>query len=287
MKNILLIGADGQVGFELKSSLECLGNVIACTRKELDLGDSAHVIAQVKNFKPAIIVNAAAYTAVDRAENEPELALQINGIAPGILAEEAKRLNALLVHYSTDYVFDGDSKVPYIEKDAPNPLNVYGLTKLIGEKNIQAIEGPHLILRTSWVYSRRGHNFLKTMLKLADTGREISVVSDQFGAPTWSRFLAEHTAKILMILQNANDPEKLYGLYHLTPTGSTSWYGFAKAIFAQQDKNPILNAITSEQYVSAAKRPLNSVLSSAKLTKAFGLQLPTWQSGLESCLNEV
>ncbi|MBA2727938.1 MAG: dTDP-4-dehydrorhamnose reductase [Parachlamydiaceae bacterium] len=287
MSNILLIGAYGQVGYELRSTLAGLGKVIACTRKELDLGDPDQISSQVRRHKPSIIVNAAAYTAVDRAESESEMAMKINGIAPGVLAEEAKRLNALLVHYSTDYVFDGLSKVPYTEEDAPNPINVYGQSKLTGEKNIQAVEGRHLILRTSWVYSPLGHNFLKTMLKLADSGKEISVVTDQVGAPTWSRFLAEYTAKLLLVLENNKDSACLCGLYHLTPSGSTSWFNFAKAIFAHQGKKPILNAITTDQYVSAAKRPLNSVLSSNKLINTFGMQLPSWEQGLEHCLKEL
>jgi len=287
MKSILLIGANGQVGYELQKSLATLGQVTACSRNELDLGDNAKIIDQIRRCKPEIIVNAAAYTAVDRAEGEPTLAMQINGTAPGVLAEEAKRLDALLVHYSTDYVFDGSSKKPYSEEDAPNPINVYGQTKLTGEKNIQAVGGRHLILRTSWVYSSRGHNFLKTMLKLADEGKEINVVADQTGVPTWNRFLAEYTVKALQILEGGKEAHQLCGLYHLTASGSTSWYGFAKAIFDMQGKKPILNPITSDQYVSAAKRPLNSLLSNVKFQKAFGLKLPSWEQGLKLCLDEL
>lgn len=245
------------------------------------------MIAEVRRYKPSIIVNAGAYTAVDHAEAEPELAMQINGIAPGILAEEAKRLNALLVHYSTDYVFDGSSKAPYTEEDLPNPINVYGQSKLAGEKNIQAVGSRHLILRTSWVYGCRGHNFLKAMLKLADTGKEINVVADQIGAPTWSRHLAEFTAKSLSVLENSNDLDRLCGLYHLSASGSTSWYGFAKAIFAVQSKKPVLNVIMSDQFVSAAKRPLNSLLSNVKFENAFGMQLPPWELGLKLCLEKL
>ena len=211
------------MGWELQRSLAALGDVVATNRHELDLRDSTAIRRTVREARPDIIVNAAAYTAVDNAESEPDIAMQVNAIAPGILAEEAKRLGALLVHYSTDYVFDGSKKSPYKEEDAPNPLSVYGRTKLDGEQAIAASKCRHLIFRTSWVYSSRGRNFLLTILKAAREKPELRVVDDQFGAPTSSVAIADATARVLQV----TGPQ---GLYHMTAGGRTSWFGFAQAI---------------------------------------------------------
>lgn len=236
---ILLTGVTGQIGWELQRALMTLGEVIPVGRNitnaslRMDLVQPDTIRSIIREVKPDLIVNPAAYTAVDKAESEPELAMMVNGIAPGVMAEEAKRLGAAMVHYSTDYVFDGTSQVPYTESDIPNPQNVYGETKLAGEKAIQAVELPHLIFRTSWVYGMRGKNFLLTMLKLGKEREELRIVDDQIGAPTWSRAIAETTAQVLSgVSGNVSDflVDK-GGLYHLSASGKTSWYGFARAIF--------------------------------------------------------
>lgn len=281
---ILLTGRYGQIGWELERILPEVGEVFAFGRDELDLADPDQVREKVRLVKPDIIVNAAAYTAVDRAEEEPELAMAINGTAPGILAEEAKRLDALLVHYSTDYVFDGTKAEPYTEKDEPNPLSVYGTTKLAGERAIQATWGKHLIFRTSWVYGMRGKNFLLTILKLAKERDEIRVVDDQVGAPTWCRTLSESTTEILRSAQ------LLPGLYHMTSTGRTSWYGFCLAILklAPQEGLRVRSTvpISSTSYPTAAKRPKNSQLDCSKLAEAFHITLPPWEETLVETLRE-
>jgi dTDP-4-dehydrorhamnose reductase len=240
----------------------------------------------VREFKPDIIVNAAAYTAVDRAESEPELALAINGIAPGILAEEARRANALLVHYSTDYVFDGAKSGAYVENDVTHPSSVYGRTKLAGEKAVRAAGGAHLIFRTSWVYGNHGANFMKTMLRLAKESDHLRVVADQVGAPTSNTAIAQATARCLArYLAAANSRESLEGVYHMTCAGQTSWHGFATKIFTeflpQSDlKRLKVEAIATEDYPTPATRPCNSVLSNAKLLAGFGVGLPDWRSAL-------
>ena len=222
---ILLTGKNGQVGWELQRTLAPLGEVVVLDRRQLDLSDPDQIRERVREISPDLIVNAAAYTAVDRAEAEPEPAMAVNGTAPGLLAEEAKRIGAAIIHYSTDYVFDGAKTTPYTEEDAPNPLNVYGRTKLAGEQAVQAAGVPHLILRTSWVYGMRGKNFLLTILRLAREREELKIVDDQIGAPTWSRTIAEATAQILT--SGAWPVSGASGIYHLTASGSTSWYGFA------------------------------------------------------------
>jgi dTDP-4-dehydrorhamnose reductase len=277
VSRILLTGANGQVGWELKTSLAPLGEVIALDRQGLDLADPDRIVAVVRDLKPALIVNAAAYTAVDRAESEPSLAQAINGRAPGILAEEAKRLGARLVHYSTDYVFDGSKDSPYSEADVTAPLNVYGETKLAGEDAIRAVGAEHLILRTSWVYGRRGQNFLLTMQRLAKEREELRVVADQIGAPTWSRTIAATTAQTLA------HPDRPCGLFHLTAGDSTSWHGFAAAILAQGGYRGRLLPIPSSEYPLPAKRPANSRLDCSRL-RALGIALPTWQQALAECL---
>ncbi len=229
-KKIVLLGSTGQIGWELHRSLTTVGQVIPLNREAADLSKPEMVVQEIRKHKPHIIVNAAAYTAVDAAETESEKAMTINAKAPGMLAEEAKRLGALLVHYSTDYVFDGNNTSPYREEDPTNPLNSYGKSKLEGEKAIQAPAGKHLIFRTSWVYGMRGQNFLLTMLRLGKERDELKVVDDQIGAPTWCRHIAEATSQILA-QKDLLDQKALTGIYHMTSSGSTSWHGFATAIF--------------------------------------------------------
>ncbi len=288
---ILLTGRHGQVGWELERMLPQVGEVFAFGREELDLADPDQIREKVRLVKPTIIVNAAAYTAVDRAEEEPELAMAINGTAPGILAEEAKKLDALLVHYSTDYVFDGTKAEPYTEEDEPNPLNVYGKTKLAGERAIQATWGKHLIFRTSWVYGMRGKNFLLTILKLAKERDEIRVVDDQVGAPTWCRTIAERTAEALCIFTYPKITAfcSSYGLYHLSARGHCSWYGFAKEIISLSKEQDLLikqiSPILSSDYTTKATRPKNSQLDHSKTLKYLLKNLPQWQEDLFVCLN--
>ena len=258
---ILLTGRNGQVGWELERLLD---DVVATGRERLDLADGEAIRLAIRDAKPQIIVNAAAYTAVDKAESEKDLAMRVNGVAPGILADEAKRLGALLVHYSTDYVFDGEKKTAYVEDDEPNPLSVYGASKLEGEQRIRDTGCRYLILRTSWVYGPRGHNFYLTMRRNA--GRPLHVVDDQRGAPTSSHFIAEST--VSLIGKNAE------GLLHLVPSGETTWYGFAREILgAQADITPI----TTAQYPTAARRPRNSVLANAMARARLGRELPDWR----------
>ncbi|WP_414584627.1 dTDP-4-dehydrorhamnose reductase [Scytonema sp. PCC 10023] len=291
---ILLTGSTGQVGWELQRTLMTLGEVIPVGREVSSLGlridlsqpdTIRHVIRQVM---PHLIINAAAYTAVDKAETEPELAMAVNGTAPGVIAEEAKLVGAGVIHYSTDYVFNGNQATPYTEQDEPNPQNVYGKTKLAGEKAIQAVGVPYFILRTSWVYGLRGKNFLLTMLRLAREREEIRVVDDQVGAPTWSRMIAESTAQILS--QGTKDLINFLssnsGIYHLTASGQTSWYGFAKVIFEYDSKRSEhklekLVAIPSHEYPTPAKRPAYSSLDTQKISSTFGLAFPSWQRNLE------
>jgi len=296
VRRILLTGVTGQVGWELQRTLCTLGKVISVGRSvtdsalQMDLAQPDTIRRTIRELKPDLIVNAAAYTAVDKAEKEADLAMAINGIAPGLIAEEAKRLGAAIIHYSTDYVFDGTKTTPYTEQEQPDPQNIYGKTKLAGEVAIAAAGVPYLILRTSWVYGLRGKNFLLTMLKLAREHEELRVVDDQIGAPTWSRMIAEATAQILC--QTPHETSLIAdksGLYHLSASGQTSWYGFAKAIFEHETKHDErrmqrLIAIASEEYPTAAKRPAYSLLDSHKLSSTFGLALPTWQESLELVL---
>jgi len=274
---ILLIGKNGQLGWELARSLAPLGELIACDRAAFDLAKPDQIAATVREIKPAVIVNAAAYTAVDKAESEPHLAQAINEQAPRILAEEAKKLGALLVHYSTDYVFDGTKAGSYHEDDATNPLGVYGRSKLGGELAIQASACRHLIFRTSWVFGPRGGNFLLTMLRLGREREELRVVDDQVGAPTSSRMIAEATAQVLRKPVGE-------GLFHLTAAGSTSWCGFAREIFSAASMKTRVIPIASAEYPTAAKRPRNSRLNCDKLRQAFALSLPTWQDETRLCL---
>lgn len=286
---ILLTGSNGQVGRELQRTLSPLGTVTALDRARLDLADTAAIRNTVREHQPGLIVNAAAYTAVDRAESEPDLAMAINGIAPGILAEEAKRINAVLVHYSTDYVFDGSKTSAYIEADTPGPLNVYGKTKLAGEQAIQAAGAAHYILRTSWVYAAEGANFLNTILRLARERPELRIVDDQTGAPTWARAIADLTAQIMSKELRSGNPS--YGLYHLTASGAVTWFGFAQAILAAAQKTPGFTAprltpITTADYPLPARRPVNSRLDTTHFTATFGITPAPWQTMLAQCMQE-
>jgi dTDP-4-dehydrorhamnose reductase len=291
-RRILLLGKNGQVGWELQRALLPLGAVIALDRRQLDLSDPDRVRAVLRETEPDLIVNAAAYTAVDRAEEEPELAMAVNGVAPGILAEEAERQHAALIHYSTAHVFDGEGTVPYTEKHEPNPPNAYGKTKLAGERAIQNTGVPHLILRTGWVYGMRGKNFLLTILRLARERKELKVVDDQIGTPTWCRAIAEATAQILA--QSKGDFADLLGehggLYHLTAGGETSWYGFARAI-VELDPNRAeqilegLKPIPTSEYPTPARRPAYLTLENEELNRRFGLKLPDWRTQLELALS--
>lgn len=288
---ILVTGVNGQVGFELLRSLQGLGRVVACDRSMLDLSDLDRVRGVVRELKPSIIVNPAAYTAVDKAETDVDAARRLNADVPRVFAEEAARSGAALVHYSTDYVFDGTKADAYVETDATNPQNVYGLTKLEGEQAIAATGCAHLILRTSWVYGRRGKNFLLTMLKLGSERSELRVVADQIGAPTWSKTIATATSHIVAQALAADGSDwwaRHSGVYHFTSAGATSWHGFAEAILANAmgERAPKVVPIPASDYPVPAKRPSNSRLSHDKLTEAFGLHLPDWADALKLCLSE-
>ena len=294
---ILVTGTSGQLGWELMRSLQPLGQVIGTTTSQLDLADPDAIRSTLRDIKPALVVNPAAYTAVDKAESEPERAMQINGVAPGILAEEAKRLNAPLVHYSTDYVFDGKKAGVYTEIDPPDPASVYGRTKLAGEAAIRAVGCDHLVFRTSWVYASRGKNFLKTILRLAQEREFLRIVSDQIGAPTSARLIADATAQICgQTNWEQRGVEDFHsGIYNLTSTGETSWYGFACAIVDEAHvqlpglplKTTRIDPISTSEYPLPAPRPTNSRLDTSALRKRFGLQLPSWQAGLSLCLAEI
>jgi len=277
---ILLTGKNGQVGWELAQSLAPLGEVMACDRSALDLANPDRITAVIRDTRPDIIVNAAAYTAVDKAESEPDLAHAINAEAPRVLAGEAKKLGALLVHYSTDYVFDGNKAGAYTEEDTPNPVNVYGQSKLAGEIAIQSSGCRHLIFRTSWVYGPRGANFLLTMLRLGKEREELQVVDDQLGAPTSSRMIAEATTHTLR-------KDSSGGLFHLAAAGRTSWCGFARKIFETAGLKTRVVPIASAQYRTAAKRPINSALDCEKLRQTFGFTPPNWESEVEKCLDTI
>jgi len=293
MRKILLTGKNGQVGWELQRTLSPLGRVLAYDRQILDLQDP-HAISQlIRKLKPDVIVNAAAYTAVDQAESDQAAAHAINSIAPGVMAEEAKKCGALFVHYSTDYVFNGSNTHPYQEDDVPAPLNWYGKTKWEGERAIQQVSGKHLILRTSWVYGARGKNFLLTMLRLGKERDLLKIVDDQIGAPTWSRSIAEATAQMVsQSLSPLNQP-KMWGTYHMTAEGHTSWFGFAKEIFHLYEKahkgakSPQLQPIETREYPTPAKRPHYSLLSNQKLKNQFQLGIPHWKEDLHLCMEPL
>jgi dTDP-4-dehydrorhamnose reductase len=293
---VLLFGKNGQLGWELQRSLAPLGELVALDRFDQhycgDLSNPNGIAETVRAVRPDVIVNAAAYTAVDKAESESELANTVNAVVPGVLAEEAKHIGAWLVHYSTDYVFDGSGTKPWREDDQVGPLSVYGQTKLAGEQTIQASDCRHLIFRTSWVYAARGNNFAKTMLRLAQERQQLSVINDQIGAPTGAELLADVSAHAI---RHALKAPEVAGVYHLTAGGETSWYDYAHLVFdyARQagmelktDKQSVA-AIPTSAYQTPAKRPLNSRLNTEKLQTVFDLQLPAWQLGVERMLSEL
>ncbi len=299
---VLVTGAGGQVGTDVARLFEGRAEVLALDRAALDLASPEAIVARVREARPRIIVNAGAYTAVDRAESEPEAAHAVNARAPAVLAEEARRSGAFLVHYSTDYVFDGRKRGPYEEPDATAPVNAYGATKLEGERAIAASGCAHVILRTSWVYAPRGRNFLLTMLRLAETREEIRVVDDQRGAPTASLELARATLGLFVPAAQARpieeaDLERVRshgGLYHATAAGETTWFGFASAIFEEWSAHagakfraPRLVPIPTAQYPTPAKRPANSVLSCELLARTFGVRLAHWREGLAEALSAL
>ena len=302
---LLITGANGQVGWHLQRTLALLGQVMAIDVEQVDLTDLDAVSRTVREFAPDVIANAAAYTAVDKAESEAELARTLNVAAPAQMAAECARTGALIIHYSTDYVYDGTKSGPYEEKDATGPLSVYGQTKLEGDQAIIASGCAHIILRTTWVYDIRGKNFLRTVLRLAREKEELRMVGDQFGAPTWARGLAEATAIILARLLERKSLTGSWqsGLFHLTAAGRTSWAGFAQAILEDYDalldwpaetgefggelKAKRVVEITSDQYQTPARRPRNSVLSNAKIQSVFGIGMPDWRTQLQLALRDA
>ncbi|WP_079418501.1 dTDP-4-dehydrorhamnose reductase [Thiomonas intermedia] len=293
---LLLLGADGQVGWELRRALLPLGTVLPMTRAQADLSDLTGLKALLDRERPDVVVNAAAYTAVDRAESEPELAQRLNADAPQMLADYAAQNGAWLLHYSTDYVFDGAQPAPYTEADTPNPQSVYGRSKLAGEQAIAASGCRHLILRTSWVYAARGANFAKTMLRLAAERDSLRVVADQVGAPTSAELIADVSALILHRLQSdAALAQRASGLYHLTAQGSTSWHGYAQYVIAQAIARGLplrcapeaVQPIATTDYPLPAPRPANSRLDCTRLQTAFGLTLPPWSIQVQRLIHEL
>ena len=299
---IVIVGRNGQLAWEANQRFQGLGQIICVGRPEFDLLDIETVRAEIRRIKPSVVVNAAAYTAVDQAESEPEAAMKINSAAPAAMSEEAKRLGALFITYSTDYVFDGKSASDYSETDPTVPLNVYGASKRSGERAVEAVGGNHLIFRTSWVYGARGKNFLRTILRLAAEKPELRIVDDQVGAPTWSRDLADATRKIIEQLL-ARSAEKVTigealgdrrGIYHMTAMGSVSWCGFATAIVDEMAKRGLSKGnlakvvpIPSSQYPTPAVRPRNSRLCNDKLKRAFRVMLPPWRESLAAVMDEL
>lgn len=294
---ILLFGKNGQVGWELQRSLAPLGEITALDREDVDpfsgdLVDPDVLADTIRRVRPDILVNAAAHTAVDQAESEPELARALNATAPGVMAREARACGALFIHYSTDYVFDGSGTTARTEDAPTGPLNVYGQTKLEGEEQVRDQGGAHLIFRTSWLYSARGGNFARTMLKLASERDELRVIDDQHGAPTGADLIADVTAHAI---RTVRAQPALCGTYHLVASGETSWFGYARHVigFARAAGRPLrveldaIRPVPTSAYVTAAKRPLNSRLATAKLRESFGLELPDWRSGVNRMLSEV
>lgn len=279
---ILITGANGQLGFELARMLAPADSTVATDRASLDLADADAIVAAVRAARPSLIVNAAAYTAVDRAERDSDAAYAINGRAPGILAEEAKRVGATLIHYSTDYVFDGEAREPYDENASPAPRNVYGASKLAGERAIAAVGARALVFRTSWVYGLRGSNFLLTIRKLAAERDELRIVCDQVGVPNWCRTLARATRRVVD-LGIATIGERA-GVYHMSSTGSATWFEFARAIVGDVER-PRVMPITTAQYPTPARRPAYGVLSTERFERTFGFALPPWRDALAQCMS--
>src|SRR5712692_4779768 len=302
---ILLTGKNGQIGAELLRFLPQLGEVVALDREHLDLSKPDDISRAIREIRPQVIVNAAAYTAVDQAETDEMMAQAVNGEAPGVMAKEAKKIGAALVHYSTDYIFDGSKKTPYDESDAANPINVYGKTKFAGEQAIRSSGLPHLIFRTAWVYATRGHNFLLTILRLATEREELRIVSDQVGAPTCAWDVAAATSKILTGLSERNHGEFVFsevsGTYHMSAAGQTTWYDFAKTVLekagatsqglvwlakATHGRQLIARRvvpISTEEFRSPTHRPAYSVLSNSRLKQTFAVALPDWRIQLQGC----
>jgi dTDP-4-dehydrorhamnose reductase len=281
---ILLFGKIGQVGWELRRTLAPMSRLVAADYPDVDFTRPDSIRQWIRETSPAVIINAAAYTSVDKSETETALAMAINGEAPGIMAEEARACGALLVHYSTDYVFDGSKTTPYTEDDLPNPLGAYGRTKLAGDRAIQQVDCDHLIFRLCWVYGARGANFMLTMMRLARERERLRVVRDQIGCPTWSRMIAEATTQAVALAVRDGQPGAFKGLYHLCATGETSWHGFAQAIVdlmpAAERKCLEVEPITSAEFPTPTKRPTYSAMSCAKLERVFGLRLPDWKESL-------
>lgn len=295
---ILVTGVHGQVGHALLKTLEGDYEIVALDRTQLDLSDTDAIRRVVQSVRPTLIINPAAYTAVDKAESEPALAHSINAVAPGVMAEEAAKLNASLIHFSTDYVFDGNKETPYVETDAVNPLSVYGRTKLAGELAIQSVGLPHLILRTSWVYGPHGKNFLKTMLRLSAERDQLKVVADQWGAPTSSNAIAYAVNQLLNVWEMNTASQS--GVYHFTNSGSTTWHGFTCAILDAYEVQAVrlglpplkvkansVGAITTADYPTPAVRPHNSRLDQAKLNQTFGVALPAWEQSLQAVMQQI
>jgi dTDP-4-dehydrorhamnose reductase len=296
--NIVVVGRSGQIAWDLQSLLTGLGQVTAIGRPEIDLAFPESLRQVIRQLKPAVLVNAAAYTTVDRAEAEPELAMTINADAPRVMAEEAKRLNALFVSYSTDYVFDGRKASPYTEMDVTNPLSVYGASKLAGDRAVEAVAGDYLIFRTTWVYAPRGKNFLLTIMKAAAERDELRVVDDQIGAPTSSRDIAGATLRVIAQVLDGDrrGPARgeRSGIYNMTSQGSVSWCGFAATIIEEMRRCGLNRGrlakvvpITTSEYPTAATRPKNSRLSGEKMRDTFGLDLPDWKTSLVTVMEEI
>lgn len=285
---IVIIGQNGQVSQALQKTLADLGELIVLGRDKLELSDQLADFDQIQDLKPDLIINAAAYTAVDQAETDQKTALSVNAIAPGMLADQAKELGIPLIHYSTDYVFDGSKATPWTEQDTPSPLGVYGASKWAGEQAIEYVGGQHLILRTSWVYSNTGRNFLLTMQRLLQERDSLNVVADQIGAPTWAGTIAQSTRQLIERWHDGKPGA--WGTYHLTASGETSWFGFTQAIaeqlVLQGKKSAVLEAIPSSAYPTPAARPTNSRLDCSLLQREWGVQQPDWHSALLECLAE-
>jgi dTDP-4-dehydrorhamnose reductase len=291
---LLVTGATGQIGWELRRSLMPLGQVIALDRNSFDLSRPHELSRLIRDMKPHVAVNAAAYTSVDQAETDEQLATVVNSTAVGVLAEETRRIGALFIQYSTDYVFDGAKSSAYVEEDPPNPINAYGRSKLAGEFAIRDAGGDYLILRTSWVYAARGRNFLRTIMRLARDRDELRVVADQLGAPTWARNISDATAQVVQHARaERQDGRFVSAILHMTACGATSWHGFAQAIVEAPGSSPMrcglssIRAIASEEYPLAARRPKNSLLCGTKLYKRFGLRFPDWKGALALCMEEA